>query len=291
MQQLPVLDISKFLFAGQKDDFYSNRLPNHIKEHHQHIDKPHKHDTYLVVLFTKGSGVHEVDFNSYKVKPGSVFLLNPGQTHNWKLSRDIDGYIFLHTKNFYPQSFSRNSIDNFPFFYSTQNSPCIYLDKKNAVKIQSVFVEIQKEYDSTFFLKYRKICNLTDTLYIELSRLYIGGNYQQTVRSSNYSIKLKHLEELINANFTQIKSPAEYASRMNMSAKHLNRITQTLLGKSTSDLVIDRVLLEAKRMLIHSKNTIAEIAELLGYHDHSYFSRLFKNKCGETPSEFVKHYL
>src|SRR5665213_3653650 len=121
MQSLPVLDISKFLFAGKSDDFYSSKLPKHLKEHRNHIDKPHKHSSYLVVLFTKGTGVHEVDFNSYKIKPGSIFLLNPGQTHHWELSKDIDGYIFLHTKNFYNQLDSHNTIDSFPFFYSTQN--------------------------------------------------------------------------------------------------------------------------------------------------------------------------
>jgi AraC family transcriptional activator of pobA len=290
MQPLPILDISKFLFAGKKEDFYSNTLAAHIKEHHQHINKPHKHNSYLVVLFTKGSGVHEVDFNSYKVKPGSVFLLNPGQTHHWELSDDIDGYIFLHTANYYNQPYSHNTIDSFPFFYSTQNSPCIYLKKKDEETIKKLFVEILNEFDSNLVLKYRKICSLMDILYIELSRIYLGGNYTKVVRSSNYSIKLKQLEQFINIHFAQLKSPAEYASRMNMSTKHLNRITQSLLGKSTSDLITDRVLLEAKRMLIHSENTISEIAELLGYSDYSYFSRLFKNKCGETPSDFAKHY-
>ena len=280
MEPLPVLDISKFLFAGNTADFYSNRLPIHLKDHHQHIDKPHKHNSYLVVLFTRGTGVHEVDFNSYKVKPGSVFLLNPGQTHHWELSKDIDGYIFLHTQNFYNQPYSHNTIDSFPFFYSTQNSPCIYLKKKDGLEIKKIFADILNEYNSEYLLKYRKICSLADILYIELSRLYLKGNYPKVARSSNYSMKLKKLEQLINANFTQLKSPAEYASRMNISTKHLNRITQTLLGKSTSDLITDRVLLEAKRMLIHSQNTVSEIAELLGYSDYSYFSRLFKNKCG-----------
>jgi AraC-like DNA-binding protein len=289
MRQLPVLDIGKFLFAGKKEDFYSNRLSKHLKEHHHDIDKPHKHNSYLVVYFTKGTGIHEVDFSSYKVKPGSVFLLNPGQTHHWELSDDIEGYIFLHSKNYYDQSYSHNTIEGFPFFYSTQNTSCIYL-KPGESKIQSLFAEILDEYKADSMLKYRKICSLLDILYIELSRLYIGKNYPKVASSSNYSMKLKQLEQLINDNFVEIKSPAQYAALMNISPKHLNRISQALVNKSTSELIVDRVILEAKRMLLHSENTVSEIAELLGYYDYSYFSRLFKKACGETPSEFAKHY-
>ncbi|CAN5754044.1 helix-turn-helix transcriptional regulator [soil metagenome] len=290
MKQLPVLDISKFYFAGKKEEFYSNILSLHNKEHHHHIDKPHKHNSYLVVLFTKGTGMHEVDFSSYKVKPGSVFLLTPGQTHSWNLSKDAEGYVFLHSKNYYDQPYSHNTIDSFPFFYSTQNTPCIYLSKQNEPRIRKLFSEIHKEFSSDVILKYRKICSLLDILYIELSRLYLGSNYKKVVSSSNYSMKLKQLEQLIDTNFIELKSPGDYASLMNISTKHLNRISQTLVEKSTSELIADRVLLEAKRMLLHSENTVSEIAELLGYRDYSYFSRLFKKVCGETPTEFAKHY-
>jgi AraC-like DNA-binding protein len=290
MRHLPVLDISKFLFAGEKEGFYTNRLSKHLKEHHHDIDKPHKHNSYLVVLFTKGTGVHEVDFSSYKVKPGSVFLLNPGQTHHWELSDDVEGYIFLHSKNYYDQPYSHNTIDSFPFFYFTQNTPCIYLTKQNESKIHKLFAELLDEYNADAMLKYRKICSLLDILYIELSRLYIGKNFRKVVSSSNYSMKLKQLEQLINDNFLEIKSPAQYAALMSISPKHLNRISQTLINKSTSELITDRVILEAKRMLLHSENTVSEIAELLGYHDYSYFSRLFKKACGETPSEFAIRY-
>jgi AraC-like DNA-binding protein len=242
------------------------------------------------VLFTKGSGVHEVDFSAYKVKPGSVFLLNPGQTHHWELSDDVEGYIFLHSKSYYDQSYSHNTVDGFPFFYSAQNTPCIYLGKPDEAKINSLFAEILDEHNGNSMLKYRKICSLLDILYIELSRLYIGKNYPKVASSSNYSMKLKQLEQLVNENFLEIKSPAQYAALMNISPKHLNRISQTLVGKSTSDIITDRVILEAKRMLLHSENTVSEIAALLGYSDYSYFSRLFKKACGETPTEFSKSY-
>jgi AraC-like DNA-binding protein len=75
---------------------------------------------------------------------------------------------------------------------------------------------------------------------------------------------------------------------MAMSEKHLNRISKACLNKTTTDLITDRILLEAKRSLTHTTLCIGEIAENLGYLDNSYFARFFKKKTGETPLEFMK---
>ncbi len=70
----------------------------------------------------------------------------------------------------------------------------------------------------------------------------------------------------------------------------MNRIVQTILNKTTQDLISERIILESKRMLIGSKFTLSNIALELGYDDYSYFTRFFKKKTFETPSEFLKKY-
>ena len=82
---------------------------------------------------------------------------------------------------------------------------------------------------------------------------------------------------------------AVYAA-INLSAKHLNRISQSAVGKTAGEIILDRVLLEAKRELILQRDSFAQIAHLLGYEDYAYFSRLFKKKTGETPSAFINRY-
>ena len=77
---------------------------------------------------------------------------------------------------------------------------------------------------------------------------------------------------------------------MNMSPKHLNRIVKNLLNKTTQDLIIERIILEAKRMLVHPENSVSNVSFHLGYDDNSYFSRLFKKRCHETPTEFSNRY-
>lgn len=291
MTQLPILAIDEFQGTSDSDQFYSNVFPEHIHEHHQKINKPHKHNFYLVMLFTEGSGMHEIDFERFEIKPGSLFLLCPGKMHNWELSDDIKGYIFFHSKEFYDLNFSSKRVDNYPFYYSAQNSPVIYLEGSKLLEMENLFANVQQEYEGEVFMQQQKLLALIDLIYIELSRVFWDRSIPIQASYSGYAIKLRKLENLIDQHFIAEKSPAKYAEMMHISLKHLNRICKSLIGKTVTDLILDRVILEAKRMLIHTESTVSEVAVELGYTDYSYFSRLFKKRYGASPNSFKREYL
>ena len=98
---------------------------------------------------------------------------------------------------------------------------------------------------------------------------------------------MKQLDQLIDKHYQEYKYPKDYALLMHMSEKHLNRICKTCLNKTTSQLIIERVLLEAKRRLAFAKSSISQIAEELGYNSTSYFIQVFKKKTGKTPVEYI----
>ena len=290
MKQLPILDISQFPATTAEDAFYANDFAAHLETNHKHITVPHKHNFYLSVLFTQGEGRHEIDFDAYPIRPGSVFLLNPGQTHHWELSEDIDGYIFFHTQAFYDSAYSGRSVNHFPFFYSTQNAPCLYLEGEVLQTITGYFKDVLADYRSDALMRQQRLRSLIDLTYITLSRQYVGDNLAQVEQSNQYAVHLQKLEALIEMHYLTEKSAGAYAEMMNMSPKHLNRIVQAMLGMTSSDLIMARVMLEAKRLLLHADSTVAETADALGFDDYAYFSRLFRKKCGETPSSFQKKY-
>jgi AraC-like DNA-binding protein len=126
-------------------------------------------------------------------------------------------------------------------------------------------------------------------LYIELSDVYVQQKRQRNP-TDNQQEKISQLEDLIDRNYKSLKFPKEYAELMNMSQKHLNRIVKLNLNKTISALISDRVVLEAKRMLLHSSSSISQIAFELGYIENGYFFRLFKNKTGQTPTEFLNEF-
>ncbi|MCD6018757.1 MAG: transcriptional regulator, AraC family [Bacteroidetes bacterium] len=285
-KQLPVYKIQHFREAFKETDFYANSFRSHI---HQHTiaTAPHKHDFFLVVLFTKGSGTHEIDFITYPVKPGYIFLMAPGQMHNWSLSPNADGYIFFHTESFYDKAFTLSGIRDYPFFDSSYHVPFLHLSKKDIVTTETLFKKIVREYKSDELMKFAKLHALLSLVYIELTRHYSSGI---KIENQSYLHKLRKAEKLIDSHYKTKKYPQEYADLMHMSEKHLNRICKECLNKTTRELIAERIVLEAKRMLIHSKYTIKEVALELGYDDNSYFSRFFKKNTDETPLAFLNRY-
>jgi AraC-like DNA-binding protein len=288
-QILPVYDIQNFRFIGNEEELYANTFSEHIKQHPDIVSSPHRHNFYFCVFFTKGNGIHEIDFRTYDIIPGSVFTLSPGQVHNWKMSEDIDGYIFFHTREFFNINYTFERIEHFPFF-SQDNLPVILLNTKATAKIETICSEIVEEYkNGGEIYKPQKLYKLVNLVYIELLRNYLPQRVT-TEQSHNYLAKVRELEDLIDINFRKVKYPGEYAQMMNISDKHLNRMSKETLNKTTSDLIFSRIILEAKRMLLFTKYSVSQIAAELGYDDSSYFTRLFKNKTGETPLEFLNKY-
>lgn len=285
---LPIYNIEKFKPPGNEDGFYVCRLKTHLKLH-EFVLIPHRHDFFFVAVFTKGSGQHFIDFRKYNIIPGCVYMLSPGQLHSWILSDDIDGYIFFHTKDFFEMNSAYQKVEDYPFFCSIYNCPFLQLDQKQLKKIRRIFKEIIKEERSEALMRFNRLFLLVQLVYIDLVRLYLPIEHIIT-QNQDYLMKIRKLEDLISENFRSIKSPNQYAEMMFVSVKQLNRICKECLNKSTSDLIMDRIMLETKRLLVHSSCQISEISEEMGYTDISYFSRLFKKKCGKTPLEFTKAY-
>ncbi|NMH89514.1 AraC family transcriptional regulator [Flavivirga algicola] len=290
MKNIPVLNIQQFEQSIPMSNFYSNDLKSHLEKNKDFFNKPHRHDFFLCVLFSEGSGIHEIDFNTYQVKPGSVFFLRPSQTHYWIFDNQPDGYIFFHTQNFYELHFSKSKLEQFPYYYSYKNRPTLHLNSNEITAIEPIFKSINDEYRNSLVYKKQKIASLINTVYIDLARQYSTYESIKNVTSVTYVETLRSLEKDIDTHYKTKKSVKFYANRLNITPKHLNRIVKTTLGKTTTDLITERVILESKRLIVHSNNSLSTISELIGYQDYAYFSKVFKLKTGNTPLGFKKVY-
>lgn len=289
--KIPVLKIDQFQESKLLKNVYINTFSNHIQLNKNLIDKPHSHNFYLCVVFTEGRGSHEIDFNIYTIHPGKVFILKPGQTHFWKFETQPEGFIFFHSQEFYEMRFLGHSLNSFPFFYSNQNPPLVDVPLENLNHLIVKFQEIFTEYNQNNLLKELKIINGINDIYIELTRAYTAHVNIEKLMSPNYSRILENLENLINTHFYSQKLPKFYADQLNITTKHLNRVVKQTLNKTTSQLIYDRILLEAKRLMVHSNSNLVDVANTLEFSDYAYFSKLFKSKTGVTPMDFKKKYV
>ena len=92
----------------------------------------------------------------------------------------------------------------------------------------------------------------------------------------------------LEASYKENLSVEDYASSLAISSKQLNRIVSNIVGENTSNIIKNRKLLEAKRLLSYSTLSILQIVDELGYTDSSYFNRVFKKAFGMTPLAFRK---
>lgn len=125
--------------------------------------------------------------------------------------------------------------------------------------------------------------NLLDIIHIEIARNYSKTYFHE---AHSHNVKIKNLEVLLVQNFKTEQAPSFYAPQLTITLKHLNRISIEILQKTTMEVITNRIILEAKRMLMDKKCTVNEIAMELGFDDYSYCTRLFKKHTRMTPTDF-----
>ena len=282
MKKLPIYQIKKFNCRSDENDLYFNDFKSHLINH-DFIENSHSHTFYLLVLFTKGSGFHTVDFNTYEIQPNSLFVMKPGQVHSWQLSEDIDGYIAFYSQEVYNVYFGKKQIDEYSFYRDLKNSPEIILNESQIQEISNYFNLLLEENNKNELKKTDKLLNLLDVIHIELARIYESIHEHEL---HPYHLKIKELEELVNQYFKTEKSPSFYADKMNMSLKHLNRICKNILDSTLTEFIYDKIILESKRLLSNNTMTIGEVANELGFENYSYFTKVFKKYTNLTPKGF-----
>lgn len=97
--------------------------------------------------------------------------------------------------------------------------------------------------------------------------------------------------DLLDKNYINLKNVSDYAQMICISEKRLVQATSAVLGKSPKEVINDRIILEAKRILAYTNLSIKEIGQELGFKDPAYFVRYFKKNVTLTPVEFRKIYL
>ncbi len=249
----------------------------------------HSHDFYYMMIVKKGKGYHNIDFVQYELKENTIFFLTPGQVHGYNMSY-VEGYVVIFTKLFYTINQTNLKLNDFPFFHNIHNPPVLNIKECNG-RIFNLVESLITEYKNVNFGRISFIRSNLEILLIELSRYYYKYTNVHSEIPNETRERLHKLEILIESNYREHKDVSFYAKEMTISTRQLNNITNKSLGKSISDIILDRVIIEAKRLLTYSDITIEDIAWKLKYEDRSYFHRLFKKKVGETPGQFRRRNL
>jgi AraC family transcriptional regulator, transcriptional activator of pobA len=258
-----------------------------FREHtaqYKFIQTPHRHDFYLLIIFTSGQGTHTIDFVDYPIQPGSVFFMSPAQVHTWTYSEDTDGYLLFFNPDFYLVDFSARTLFDLPLFHSLATPPVEYLSAPEASGVEELFVRVYQELMGSSYRREDIIRSYLNIILIRLSGFRLASQPPQL--SAHAQSQIRQLELLVETHYLEHRTVRDYAGLMALSEKQLYTVCQTALGKPLQKIIQDRLLLEAKRLLIHTELSVAQVADRLNFVDHSYFNRFFRKATGLTPEQF-----
>ncbi|MGF1703969.1 helix-turn-helix transcriptional regulator [Photobacterium makurazakiensis] len=242
---------------------------------------PHRHEYYEIVWALEGTGSHSIDFVQYPLNEGDIYFVSLGQVHSHTKTNGRV-CIIIFQPDFIEQSYrGQLSIDQ--TFYNKTSAPYIKLDQyasddfKNMLKIMT-----------------QELGRLESTINWDLIGAMLNGMLQYSLRFTPDDLQSKSLIQqrmyrlyiLIDNHYRTEKKTDFYAQQLAISNKRANEIARQHSGKTISKLLHERIILEARRELAFTTNTVKQIAHDLGYDDVAYFCRFFRKVANESPLDF-----
>ncbi len=247
------------------------------------VSLPHRHNYCQALIFLKGGGKHEIDFNAYVIKSQSLHFVYANQVHVVRRAAGSTGFSIMFAEEFLPEGCSVRDF----YFFKTGACPVMNLRAKDFSEIKATLESIQTEYFSHLAKKREVLQALFHVFLIQAQRLQDKTEKVQAVKSSKHEFA-EQLEQLIEKNFQLHWRAHDYARPLNVSVTQLNFLCKQHFSKSTETLIQDRLLLEAKRLLVYSEKSVKEICFDLNFDDPAYFIRFFRKHTGITPLEYRK---
>lgn len=246
----------------------------------------HRYTFHILICVTHGACTQLVDFKPVRCEPGSLLILQPGQTHNFGHDEHWEGWIVLFRPEFLltasaPARDLKVAVDleRLPEHLHLRDEEWRRVADTIAQMREDTMIEAPPE-DMHALLRYQ--------LYALLSRLSIFHGRQEAHDALNSRAlqRYKRFQQLVEQCFTKWHQVTEYAGQLGCTEKSLTRAAMAAVGMSAKAVIASRINLEAKRLLVHTNLSVALIAEKLGFEETTNFIKFFKRETGCTPAEF-----
>lgn len=248
------------------------------------IEDPHKHTFYEILWFDEGRSQQTIDYRTFDISPGTLFFISPNQVHEFVEYQPLRGGSIFFTEHFFlldnpdaTRLFELSFLENF------WKKPLLSPDSQSFTQIKQNIELLDGEYKrpdaSAEILR-----AMLRILLAQIQRSATGGRSEAVPKRP--LIQFRDFKNLLERHFHEPLTASFYAQKLNMTQHHLNLICRQVAGKSTTELIRGRSVLEAKRLLTFANLPVSEIAANLGFFDLSCFSKIFRSETGASPLEF-----
>jgi AraC-like DNA-binding protein len=240
--------------------------------------EPHKHNNYFeLILLSKGSGRHTIDYRTYEVKPPVLFFIRKEQVHYWDLSTEPKGYVVLLKRDFFDES-SDHQLGLLLSELSTRS--CIQLDEGSSIEEMLALLLEEHQQEGRYSKSITE--GLLKALFAKISTYPVTESTNLTAKHDTFRAFLELLSDTGNIR----NQVAYYAAQLNTSPQNLNAICRKQSGQSASETIATFIISEVKRLLEYTSMPVAQIAYQLEFKDPSHFVKFFKRHTGHTPQAF-----
>jgi len=282
--------VTELPFAGYNQ---GHRSPGafHVFRYHESIDprqvrsQPHRHDFFQILWLDEGRGTLRCDLATHEFSGPTLAFFSPGRLHAWNHEIEPRGIIFG-----FPAAFFNSDTDypgligRLPFLQEDA-CPLLALAGGDAADMARHFAQLLAE--AARELPGRDdIVHAYITIILSKTRQHLITREQVAHTDPVASTLPQRFRVALDKNFPRLQKVSEYAKLLQVSRSHLNEELRTHTGRSASDHIHDRLLLEARRLLVYSPMTVAQIAYELQFQDPSYFGRFFRLRTGLSPGAF-----
>ncbi|MGJ7029542.1 helix-turn-helix domain-containing protein [Niabella hirudinis] len=268
-------------------------LKSHLKTNQCRVSQPHMHSFYQIIWFKKGKGTHFIDFKTYDVFDNAIFFVAKNQVHYFDNNTNYEGVLIHFNELFLLQDQSPNEFFlNCNLFNNPYQQPSCCVGTGIDGILNEYIAQIKDELNNDeMFGKEMLLRNLLKSFLIQIQRrkCEFEKSFNQLPQLMNEKrLQLIKFITLINENYNKGLTISEYARQLNMSSRSLSELTHQLLNKTPSQMIQERIILEAQRLLLYSELNINQVGYRLGFDDASYFVKYFKKYTNLSPSEFRK---
>ncbi|OQP42774.1 hypothetical protein A4H97_11460 [Niastella yeongjuensis] len=251
-------------------------------------------DYYSISLIDGPISIDYAD-QSLQVNGNVLMITNPRVPFGWRLLRDLpDGFSCVFSEQFLePCAYVRDYL-----IFQPGCLPVFSLSDRQMVEMVNLFERMASELQDDFIYKYDAIRNMVQEVFFTAVKLLpVSG--QQAAHMARAPQVVSSFNELLNKQFigrnysreALIRNPAAFAERLAISVNYLNRNLKEATGKTTSQLIAERFISEAKSLLKHSSHSVKEISSLLDFDDVAHFINFFKKMEDITPRAYRKREL
>lgn len=249
-------------------------------------------DYYKISLISGKSRVHFAD-KTLAVEENMLLIANPLIPYNWEVDFEVKrrGAFCVFTEEFF-QGYGH--IKEYPIF-QPGGTPILSISDAEFEQVHELYSRMFTEIASDYTYKYDVLRALTMELIHAAMKMQPAQQESPGTGETSASDRITSIFlELLERQFPlqspvhriQLRTPGEFANQLNVHINHLNRVLKQSTGKTTSQILSDRINLEARAMLKHTNWNISEIAYCLGFEDPSHFVKFFKKNSQTTPKGY-----